>query len=151
MKREIKGIHVLMMFGAAFAVIIGVNVLLAVQAIRTFPGLEVKNSYVASQTFDRDRNAQQALGWTAKASIDDRILRLDLSAPLGPARARMTEIRLGRATYAADDLLLDMRYENGTWLADLPELGLGVWHLWISAEAEDGTPFRQRLDLWVSK
>ena len=61
---EITGKHVLAITVSAFAVIIGVNVVMAWKAISTFPGLEVKNSYVASQTFDADRAAQQALGWT---------------------------------------------------------------------------------------
>ena len=55
MTREITGRHVAAMFGAGFGVIIAVNVLLATKAVSTFPGLEVKNSYVASQTFDADR------------------------------------------------------------------------------------------------
>ena len=54
-------------FVAAFGVIIGVNLVLALSAVRTFPGLEVKNSYVASQTFDERRAAQEALGWTVSA------------------------------------------------------------------------------------
>ena len=49
--------------GIAFGVIIGVNVVMATKAIGTFPGLEVKNSYVASQSFDKRRDAQEALGW----------------------------------------------------------------------------------------
>ena len=63
----LKGRHVAMIFGGAFTVIIGVNVALAVNAVRTFPGLETKNSYVASQTFDDRRAAQEALGWTVAA------------------------------------------------------------------------------------
>ena len=43
---EIKGWHVLAAFVLAFSVIIGVNLTLAFNAVRTFPGLEVKNSYV---------------------------------------------------------------------------------------------------------
>ena len=48
---ELTGKHVLAITVSAFAVIIGVNVLLAVKAVSTFPGLEVDNSYVASQGF----------------------------------------------------------------------------------------------------
>ncbi len=52
---------------SAFAVIIAVNLVLAFKAVRTFPGLEVENSYVASQTFDAERTAQEALGLDAEA------------------------------------------------------------------------------------
>ncbi|WP_370272721.1 FixH family protein, partial [Pseudooceanicola nitratireducens] len=61
---RLKGWHVLAGFTAAFGIIITVNLVMATQAIRTFPGLEVKNSYVASQEFDDRRAEQQALGWT---------------------------------------------------------------------------------------
>ena len=44
MIREIKGIHVFAAFALAFGTIIAVNMTLAVQAVRTFPGLEVRNS-----------------------------------------------------------------------------------------------------------
>ncbi|MCW1949884.1 MAG: FixH family protein, partial [Octadecabacter sp.] len=54
---EIKGWHVLAGFGAAFGIIIAVNLTLAYKAVQTFPGLEVKNSYVAGQVFDENRIA----------------------------------------------------------------------------------------------
>ena len=66
---QLTGRHVLAIAVASFGVIIGVNVLLAVNAVSTFPGLEVENSYVASQTFDVERKAQEALGWFAEAGI----------------------------------------------------------------------------------
>ena len=49
MARELTGGKVLAITVSAFAIIIGVNVLLAFKAVSTFPGLEVENSYVASQ------------------------------------------------------------------------------------------------------
>ena len=39
--RELTGRKVLLIFVIAFGVIIGVNVFMAVNAVRTFPGLEV--------------------------------------------------------------------------------------------------------------
>ena len=62
MARELTGRHVLAITLAAFGVIIAVNMVMAVKAVSTFPGLETPNSYVASQRFDRDRAAQAALG-----------------------------------------------------------------------------------------
>ena len=69
--RKLTGWHVLAIFTAAFGVIIGVNLTLAFNAVATFPGLETGNSYVASQSFDARRDAQQALGWTVTATADD--------------------------------------------------------------------------------
>lgn len=152
MNRELTGRHVLAIFGTGFAVIIGVNLVLATQAVRTFPGLEVKNSYVASQSFDRDRTAQQALGWQARARIDGGLLRLDLTGADGlQAPAQITEARLGRASHVAEDRLLDLRRQDGALVAEVPDLPAGQWHLWLDARAADGTAFRQRLDLRVTE
>lgn len=70
--KPLTGRHVLAITLAAFGVIIAVNVLMAVKAVRTFPGLEVANSYVASQSFDRDRAVQTALGWRVEADYDGK-------------------------------------------------------------------------------
>ena len=61
MAKPLTGRKVFLMFVAFFGLIIAVNVTMAVQAVKTFPGLEVANSYVASQTFDADRAAQERL------------------------------------------------------------------------------------------
>ena len=53
---EIKGWHVLGMFVLGFGVIIAVNATLAVNAVRSFPGLETDNSYVTSQEFQAQRS-----------------------------------------------------------------------------------------------
>lgn len=149
MTREINGYHVAGIFGGAFAVIIAVNAVLATQAVRTFPGLEVKNSYVASQSFDADRAAQEALGWTARLALDGSALRLDIADGVGPVEARIFGAKLGRKTFAADDRVLEFRRAPEAFVAEVPELEPGAWHLWLEAEAADGTVFRQRLDLWV--
>jgi nitrogen fixation protein FixH len=64
MFNPLTGPKVFAMFAIGFGIIITVNLTLAFQAVATFPGLETRNSYVASQSFDRDKRAQDALGWT---------------------------------------------------------------------------------------
>ncbi|AUH34818.1 FixH family protein [Paracoccus tegillarcae] len=149
MSGELRGYHVAMIFGSAVAIIIGVNLVLGTQAIRTFPGLEVKNSYVASQSFDRDRIAQQALGWQASVRVDGDMLRLDITGQGGLVRAEITEAKLGRASLAAQDRAPEFHPHGDTYLADVPGLAPGLWYLWFAAEAHDGTVFRQRLELRV--
>ena len=51
--KELTGRHVFGIFAVGFGTIIAVNMVLAISAVRTFPGLEVDNSYVASQQFGR--------------------------------------------------------------------------------------------------
>jgi nitrogen fixation protein FixH len=62
-KRELTGGKVLAIFVGAFGVIIAVNLFMAYSALSTFPGLEVQNSYVASQGFNARLAKQRALGW----------------------------------------------------------------------------------------
>ena len=147
--RELTGRHVLGITVGAFAIIIGVNVVMAVQAVRTFPGLEVANGYVASQTFDADRKAQEALGWTLRHDYRGGRLVLDLRDAEGlPAPVRKMEVLVGRATEAKDDMRPRFAQVAGRWEADVT-LARGKWMLMVEAEAMDGTTFRQRLDLFV--
>ena len=145
--RELKGRHVAMIFGAAFAVIIGVNITLAVSAVRTFPGLEVKNSYVASQSFDADRAAQEALEWDVSAEIADERLILAFKDPLGTVAPEITKAELGRATERTQDRVLDFAFDGRAYVADVTGLAPGKWDLRLEALAEDGTVFRQRIVL----
>lgn len=147
--REVTGRHVLAITVGAFAIIIGVNVVMAVQAIRTFPGLEVANGYVASQTFDADRKAQEALGWTLQHDYTGGRLVLDLKDSDGlPAPVRKMDVLVGRATEAKDDMRPLFARVAGRWETDVT-LARGKWMLMVEAEAMDGTKFRQRLDLLV--
>ena len=70
-EREFTGKHMLAICVGAFGVIITVNLILAYNAVATFPGLEAKNSYVASQQFNERRDAQEGLGWTVAAKAVD--------------------------------------------------------------------------------
>lgn len=145
----ITGPKAFAIFSSFFVVIIAVNVTLAVQAVRTFPGLEVRNSYVASQTFDRERAAQEALGWTAKAAVEGSELVLTLLGPEGRAvQDASVTASLGRATVRTEDQAPALLFNGVDWRAPVI-VGPGRWHLQVSATAADGTAFRQRLDLLV--
>ena len=64
--REFTGTHALMIFGGAFSVIITVNLALAYNAVSTFPGVEVKNSYVASHS--STSNATHNCAWAGRSA-----------------------------------------------------------------------------------
>lgn len=149
MVKEIKGRHVLIGAVLAFGVIIGANMTLAVNAVRTFPGLEVKNSYVASQNFDRERSAQLSLGWNVSATVADGELRLAIKDANGkPVRPAELEATFGRATHVRDDQTPDFRYENGVYVAPVDAAG-GNWNIRLKAVSENGTEFQQRIVLRV--
>lgn len=147
--KPLTGRAVLMIFVSAFGVIIAVNLVLAYQAVHTFPGLEVQNSYVASQTFDADRRAQEALGWVAKAEVAGGVLTLDVTGPGGaPAGVETLAAMIGRPTDQIDDQDLVLTRTRTGFTAPIT-LAPGKWHLRVIATAPDGTAFKQRLTLFV--
>ncbi len=148
MSREITGWKVLAGFAFAFGIIIAVNLTLAFQAVATFPGLETKNTYVASQKFDRERAAQIALGWQVEAGIENDVLRLAFVDASGPVRPVIEQAILGRATSAAADRTPDFEFDGSAFVAPV-DLAPGNWNLRLEARAQDGTLFRQRIVLWV--
>lgn len=147
MKRELTGKHVLGIFGAAFGVIITVNLVLAYSAVSTFPGLEVQNSYVASQQFDERKAAQEALEWTVRASHSAGILTLAVTDGEGaPVELADLEATVGRATHVLEDVEPEFRFDGTEYFAVVP-LGDGNWNIRMKALAEDGTAFQQRVVL----
>lgn len=78
MTRELKGIHVLMIGVGAFAVIITANLSMLFAATGSFPGLVVKNSYVASQGWNARTAEQQALGWTPEVTYFDGVIEVSV-------------------------------------------------------------------------
>lgn len=73
MTGTLRGIHVFWCILAFFATVTAVDILFIVRAVGTFPGEEVKNSYVLGLDYNREveRRAEQArLGWTAEAGVE---------------------------------------------------------------------------------
>ena len=141
---EIKGWHVLGMFVLGFGVIISVNATLAVNAVRSFPGLETDNSYVTSQEFQVTRAAQEALGWDVSARLAGGVLVLVIEADGAPVEVEITRAIFGRATSVAVDQTPEFTFAGGRYTAPV-EAGPGNWNLRLEAIAPDGTEFRQRV------
>ena len=151
MTRELTGRHVLAIFVAVFGVIITVNLTLAFQAVSTFPGLVVKNSYIASQTFDAERTAQERLGWTVETRVvaGDTLQVRVTDAAGKPADVAAVEGLLGRATVTADDQTpVFVRVGPATFEAPVT-ISRGHWVFRLNATAGDGTMFRQRVSIPV--
>ena len=147
----LKGRQVLAMFAGGFGVIVAVNLTLAFSAVRTFPGVEVANSYVASQSFDADRAAQDALGWEVAAKAERGTLRLAVTAPDGaPVRPAIAKALLGRATNVTEDRVPDFAWDGTAFVAPAV-LAPGNWNLRVEMVAADGTHFRRRIVLRVPR
>ena len=73
-KGELRGVHVLFGLLAFFAAIIAVNVAFAVIAVRSFPGEDVRRSYLQGLRYNETlsmRRAQAEQGWRVTAVIRD--------------------------------------------------------------------------------
>ncbi len=100
MTRQFSGFHMLALTVGFFVVVVGVNLVMATFAVRTFGGTVVDNSYVAGQKFNGwldEARAQSALGWSLTATREgDRAVIALVGAP--GATIEATAIHpLGRA------------------------------------------------------
>lgn len=149
MAKPLTGRKVLMMFVAFFGVIIAVNLYMASQAIGTFPGMDVKNSYIASQTFDDDRQAQTALGWNVTVTYVAGELQVAVLNDAGaPADVAKFDALVGRPTHVRDDQTPEFQQRGGVFKAPVT-LAKGLWNLRLNATSLDGTPFKQRITFEV--
>lgn len=150
MASPLTGTKVLMMFVAFFGIIISVNVFMAYKAVSTFPGLEVDNSYVASQTFDKDREAQVALGWTVTQEYDGEEVSVLIQDRSGnPPQIAHIQALIGRKTEASDDMIPEFQYRDGFYVAPAT-LARGAWLMHLEITAPDGTMFKQRINFVVA-
>ncbi|MCY4261255.1 MAG: FixH family protein [Rhodobacteraceae bacterium] len=148
--RTLRGQHVFLMIAGAFGIIVIVNIVMAFAAIRTFPGMEVRNSYIASQTFERDRTRQEQLGWQASADYDGSILTITVAAADGvPAEVVDFSARIQRPTHQLSDRMPEYIFD-GTHHRARITLKPGTWNIHVTGSDRAGLPFRQKLSLWVT-
>lgn len=134
--REFTGRHMLAITIAFFGVIISVNILMAVISMRTWTGLVVDNSYVASQEYQDKLDAhrvQAEAGWTSVLEYGDGRIRLDLVAGDAPVAIGGLRLRLNRPIGTRDDHLLDLVAQpDGSYAADVA-LDAGMWEALVTA------------------
>ena len=147
--REFTGRKMLLVMLTFFGVIITVNVFMAYSAVKTFPGLEVDNAYVASQQFNERAAAQRALGWSIEFihEGDEVVLKLQDSDGQAVIPAAISAT-LGRPTFSGEDIALDFRLVGNDYRAEV-DLASGPWRLFLDAVAQDGTLYKKRMHLTV--
>ena len=146
--KPITGRQVFLFTASAFGRIIVVNFFMAYMAVSTFPGVETKNSYTASQNFQQDRAAQLALNWTVAADVVDDQLVIAITDRAGqPVEVAEISAVLGRATHVNDDQFPVLAYQDGVYTAPA-QIGPGNWNVRMLATAQDGTKFRQRIVIY---
>jgi nitrogen fixation protein FixH len=139
------GRHMLAAMVAFFGVIVAVNLTMATFAMKSWTGLVVQNSYVASQEFN-DRaeagRARAALGWQGGLAYSDGELRYSLVYDNGSAVA-LTDVQaaLGRPAYEAEDTTIVLAPTGDGGFGSNVELGEGQWIVRVSAEAGLAEPW----------
>lgn len=150
------GFHMWVLAISFFGVIITVNVGMAVLASRSWTGLVVQNSYVASQEFETKRLAhekQKAAGWRAiftysagrarLAVTDDANAALDLGEVV---------LSLHRPVGGHDDQQVTLaRTADGRYEAAIAKLSEGVWDAAIVAPETALGPFELRERIRVER
>lgn len=138
MTRTFTGWHMAAITISFFAVIIAVNLTLAVFASTSWTGLVVANSYVASQSFNRDAEIareQQALGWQMNLVVDRSLAKITILDRAGlPMTGLNLRAVLQRPTDEAGDQVLELREAGAGIYSANAAIGSGVWVADITAE-----------------
>jgi nitrogen fixation protein FixH len=146
-KRELTGKHAALIFGGFFGTIVTVNFVMAYMAVSTFPGLVVKNGYIASQQFNGRREAQMALGWSVDAVARDGLVVLSITDTDGnPVEVTSLLATVGRPTQIKEDTSPEFKFDGTAYVAPV-DLRPGNWDVRMVALASNGTEFTRRVIL----
>ena len=144
---EVRGWHVLAALLGFFAIVIAVNVGFAVIAVRSFPGEDVRRSYLQGLTYNDTiaaRRAQAALGWGASTHIEgdaeSATIVVDLRSRAGePIHAAVvTGVLRWPADAKRDRSLAFENAGRGRYVASAGDLAPGRWQLRANAEDASG-------------
>lgn len=152
-QKPLTGRKVLAIMVAAFAVIIAANLTMLFAATGSFPGLVVKNSYIASQEFDRKTAAQRALGWTAATEYEAGRLTVTMTGRDGePVTGLAVVAVIGRPASDRDDVRLPLTEPAGarlgTYAAAL-DLAPGRWRIEILGTGANGAAYEAAAEFLV--
>ncbi len=135
-KGAITGRHVLVAMLLFFAAIIAINIAFSIVAVRTFPGEDVKRSYLQGLNYNdklAERAAQNALGWSAGmealpqgAGAQLRVRFVDREGR--PVEGLAIEGKVRRPATTRDERAVTFTAEgDGVYVADAGNIALGAW------------------------
>lgn len=151
---EFTGKHMLGLMLAFFGVIIAVNLTMATLASKSWTGLVVKNSYVASQQFNRDleaAKAQNALGLYSKLSYWNGHLNVEILDKAGNAiPVSNLKAEIGRPAFEQQDSVIAFMPGRDGGHTIPVTLGPGVWAITVIGETPDST-YRRDARIFVNE
>lgn len=144
---EFTGRHMFMVLAIGFGIVIAVNFFMASVAARSFGGVVVENSYVASQKFNgwlAEAKSERELGWEAHSSRmeDGRLVATTTGVPASAAVHASIRRPLG-APEAAE---LELVTLDGNRFASAQPIPEGRWIVRLTIEAA-GQQLRQEKHL----
>ncbi len=149
---QFTGKKLLAILVVGFGIVIAVNLTMAFLASRTFPGMVVENSYVASQNFNAGLQAgreQQARGWKISWRIADGRLVVDPSDANGDVlKGASVSVNLTHPLGAKEPHNLTLAEgDDGIYTSSVPLPG-GQWEMELTV-GRDGKRhwLRARIDL----
>jgi nitrogen fixation protein FixH len=152
----LTGWHVLAMFGALFGVMLAVNILFVVLALKTFSG-ETDHAYINGLRFNETlaANARQSeLGWKMSLGLErptggGAVLEARLTDKQGqPLTGAMMKGSIGRATDAKEDRNLSfVETAPGIYRAVIDQLRPGRWRFAASAKVAGAPQFETETTL----
>lgn len=152
------GWHMLGVMALFFGTVIGINLVMAWNAISSWSGLVVPNSYVASQQFNAKVKAAEAFaasGFTGELDVSDGRVRYQLrdadGQPVTGGRVTATfkrpvdergDFRLPLAADSAGNYSAVQSMPPGQWIADISTVrdGAPLFHQTIRLVVAGGRP-----------
>lgn len=135
-KGELRGRHVLIAMLLFFGAIIAINVAFSIVAVRSFPGEDVKRSYLQGLNYNdklAERAAQAALGWTAGMEVLPQGANAQLKVRFAdkegrPVESLAIEGKLRRPATTRDERAVTFTAEgDGVYVADAGIIAQGAW------------------------
>ena len=139
MTRRFTGWHMAAILIGFFGVVIAVNLVMATSAVRTFGGVTVENSYVASQRFNTwlaEARAQESLGWRSQVSGTPRgALVVRLTSPPGPIEGARVKAAAEHPLGRLPGRSFALTAIGGGRYSALHALPAGRWRISVDASA----------------
>jgi nitrogen fixation protein FixH len=129
---KLTGWHVLWIMLGFFGLMFTVNGIFLYHAITSFPGEDVKKSYLQGLDYNSSleaKAAQDLLGWSAAAGVYDENLVFNLVDATGqPISARLVSVELRHpGSTAYDESLVLESFGSGDYVTNISELSAGRW------------------------
>ena len=139
---KFTGWHMIAVMGMFFGAIIAVNLTLAWHANRSWTGLVVGNTYVASQNFNEETaklNSQMNLNWHVEPNFQAREVSLELiNTQSEIIYDAIITAKIGHPTNENSDSFVQFIHsQDGTYRAET-DLDVGLWDANISIIGPNG-------------